>query len=373
MLVFIAYPREFEELAIKLEVDLNDRNFETFLDREDIKPSELWKLKIEANIKKASVFIILYDPKAANPSRYFFVELGRIKEECKRNAKKIITVIFSPTKPKDLPPHLNNHQLIEATTNGLTDTGNDDYWINNVVHEIERLKSSQKEGIKQWRKVIFPVTAIITLAGMVMTALLYQKLNDRSVVYTATPSESTCKSLLGNYHFPLGYEYVYIDKQEKGIRATSYDGSWNAPEEDNCKRGEQEGTFIFKGDDTTVHKIEIKLNNKYEHIANATNKHASEITIGKDGRLGKRELFFPVDGKPEIERIGLDRKIWRTHEEYFKAKLDEYETVLRTKYREAHKRKRCTATLGKDENNRDVIASICPGDPGYIRVMEKKQ
>lgn len=152
MRVFIAYPREFAKLAEKLHADLNDRNFQAFLDTENIKLGDRWRLIIEAHIRKASVFIVLYDREAANRKSYFSVELELIKEEWKRNAETIIiTVLLSPTEPKDLPPHLNNRQLIKAT-----DTGNDDYLINNVAQEIKRLKSIQKRGNKAMANSYLP-------------------------------------------------------------------------------------------------------------------------------------------------------------------------------------------------------------------------
>lgn len=71
MLVFISYLREYKESATKLEVELHNRKFDTFLDVEEINFTDIWRVKIEENIKKSSVFIILYDPKAANKERFF--------------------------------------------------------------------------------------------------------------------------------------------------------------------------------------------------------------------------------------------------------------------------------------------------------------
>ena len=353
MLVFISYPREFKEAAIKLEVELRNRRFNTFLDVEEINLTDIWRVRIEENINKASVFVILYDPNTANQKRFFFVELERIRRE--RQSRKIITVIFPPTKPKDLPPFLNCHQLIEAITNGHTDDGNDIYWTDKVIQEIERLRNIQKDAMKYWLKFILPITAIITLAGIVMTVLIYPSAPDD----TPAISKTTCESLLGNYQ--LLRSYVYLE--EKDIRATSVDGSWKAH---SCKSGGTEGLYVLEGDNTTAHRIEIKIKNTYEYVADGINIAASEITIDKDGRLTNRKILFPVDRKPEITEQNFNGKIWIDHTNFIRTKLDEYIALTRIKHRDRNMR--CTAALGKNENNQDVIASICPS---YIRVMVK--
>ncbi len=103
MLVFISYPREFEKVAVALNAELKSRNIATFLDKESIYLTDVWRLEIEANIKKADIFVILYLPQAATPNRVFLTETERIKTTHGNDSRKrLITVIFSPTTPKDL-------------------------------------------------------------------------------------------------------------------------------------------------------------------------------------------------------------------------------------------------------------------------------
>ena len=45
MLVFISYPREYKESATKLEVELHNRKFDTFLDVEEINFTDIWRVK----------------------------------------------------------------------------------------------------------------------------------------------------------------------------------------------------------------------------------------------------------------------------------------------------------------------------------------
>ena len=65
MLVFISYPREFEAVAAALDAELRSRKIDTFLDKKEIKPADIWQLEIESNIKKAAIFVVLYSLEAA--------------------------------------------------------------------------------------------------------------------------------------------------------------------------------------------------------------------------------------------------------------------------------------------------------------------
>lgn len=354
MLIFISYPRELKESAEKLGQELRDRKFRTFLDVEQIDVTDVWKVKIEKKIKEASIFVVLYDPEAAKQNRYFLVELDLIKDERKKNEKKIITVIFPPTKSKDLPPDLSNHQFIEATTNGYIDEGSDDYWIHRVIKEAKRIEGIRVALVKELlKKIIFPIFLIILLGVFVN---IYFKL-----VIIGESSENVCESLKGSYHQQPYTEYIYIDKE--GIKAMSHDGSWTA---DSCEPGKQEGEFILKGEEKAAHKVEIKSHCEYKQIATSTFTYTSEVTIGKDGKLHSRKISYPLGNQPDIQD-DIDDKISKSiDKDDIKQKLDKYRGFLTEKLRDSTMK--CTATMGKNTENLDVLAFICPS---YIRVMVK--
>lgn len=170
MLVFISYPREYGAVAEALDAELRSRNVDTFLDKEKIAPSDVWQLKIESNIKKADIFVVLYLPEAATRERFFLTETERIKTAYGNDSrKKLITVIFSPTTPKDLPAYFRTHQILIADAIGLDEDEKDGYWINQVVQEVQRLK----EKIKlKWRQVIARTALAI---GVTVIVLLYNE------------------------------------------------------------------------------------------------------------------------------------------------------------------------------------------------------
>lgn len=244
MFVFISYPREFDAVAAKLDAELKSRNINRFLDREGINLGDVWKLKIESNIKKSSVFIILYLPAAATQDRFFLTETEHIKKECEKNLKKIITVIFSPTVPRDLPPFFTNHQILEARAEGFRANERDGYWIDQIVQEVERLKEIEKLDhqfkAKIKRRQIIARTALTT-AGVIIAGLLYSKppvpssFGDRVL-----DGESMCNSLVGAYELHQGYVFT------EGIDARSIakNASWKAS---NCEYRDRNATYILKG------------------------------------------------------------------------------------------------------------------------------
>ena len=394
MRVFISYPRELQESAKKIEAQLQHRKFDTFLDTEQINPSQAWQLVIENEIKKASVFVILYDSgAAADKTRYFSVEIdhiiGHIKEQLEASQKQIIPVIFHPTTPEDLPHFLEDLQAIKATTNGLTDKGKDLHWIYKVIKEAERLRNIQNERRKQRLTVSLLIAAILILAGIIIFLLSVPRSPDPTLS-TAEPkplepvpattsndpwadSKRTCEELRGIYNL-LG-SYVYIE--EPDIKATSVHGSWEAK---NCKRIEKpEGTFILEGGEVTTHQVEIKINNTYVHVE-ATNKSLSVLTINKGGGLAERRIFFPVDGEhdgiPKIKRPNTTDRFWKEHRNHIERKLEIYERLVLDKHIKAEKDMRCIPTRGKNRDNQEVIASICSHSPNdssnnYTRVMVK--
>ena len=176
MLVFISYPREYGAVAEALDAELRSRNVDTFLDKEKIAPSDVWQLKIEANIKKANIFVVLYLPEAATRERFFLTETERIKTAYGNDSrKKLITVIFSPTTPKDLPAYFRTHQILIADAIGLDEDEKDGYWINQVVQEVQRLK----EKIKlKWRQVIARTALAI---GVTVIVLLYNERTTKKI------------------------------------------------------------------------------------------------------------------------------------------------------------------------------------------------
>jgi hypothetical protein len=183
-------------------------------------------------------------------------------------------------------------------------------------------------------------------------------------------SKTTCEELRGHYNLWGGYTYI----EEQGIKATSSNGSWKAQ---NCKLvAKPEGTYILEGEEETTHEVGIKINDTYELVALATNKSSSELTIDKDGRLADRRIFFPVDGElhgiPNIKELNTTGKLWKERRSYIEEKLEIYKELVRKRHEAAANNMHCIPTRGKNKDNQEVIASICPSAPNYVRVMVKR-
>lgn len=393
MRIFISYPREFQEYAEKIEAELQNRHFDTFLDRHKINPSQAWTVEIERQIKRSKVYVILYDPAAAaDETRYFAVEINHIRKQLEGSlkpirriifSKHVVPVIFHPTTTKDLPAYLECRQAVEATTNEHTDKRKNTQWIYKVIKGVEKLRKE-----KQIRSFTLTMVAMLFLACIyiflpsvlrsppsTLSAAVSNPLKPKPDNAPEDPwefSQQACKDLKGSYNL-LG-EYVYIE--EPDLKATAVNGRWEAT---ICKRIEEpKGTYILEGKEETTHLVRIKINNTYKQV-NATNQSRSEITINKDGRLTDRRIFFLVDGKPkgdpvidELDPIGTLSKREANHVE---AKLKQYKKLVREKHEAAEKHMHCIPARGKNTDNQEVIASICthnpssPNSPYYIRAM----
>src|SRR5690348_16131471 len=217
MFVFISYPREFEAAAATLDSELRSRNVETFRDREDVSPSDVWASKIESSIKQANVFVVFYPP--ASEELFFNVQIEHIKKECEANLKKVITVLFPPAKPQDLPPFLKAHQVLLTDQEGHGKDGGDGYWIDQVLQQAVQPKLKRRPalvGIKTYQETkLWKGIALITLAaaGAIIGALLYNRPLDidetdgEHANRFGNRGESVCRSLLGSY--TLYQDYVF--------------------------------------------------------------------------------------------------------------------------------------------------------------------
>lgn len=362
MRIFISYPREHKERADKIEAELSHRHFNVFLDVKKINPGKFWRIEIEKHIKKASVFIILYSPAATEQDRFFRVEIDRIEKARKIH---ILTVVFPPTEPKNLPHYLERRQVISASTNGGADNGNDLYWTDQVIQEVERLS---KEKIKQILTFTLTMAAIAIFAGIAINALdIFNHIQPPPAtgVTKAVDSKQICESLEGQYKLLEEYQYVYID--QSGIKATSVDGSW---EEVRCKHKGKEGLYVLEGKDKTKHLIQININGEYKHVADGINESDSEIAVSEDGGLANRRIFYQFGKEPVVIERNLNEQFWKEYGSDIRNKLKEYVAIIEEKHRRVHGQVLCIPTRG-EKDNMDYIASLCTGEHSYVRVMMK--
>lgn len=369
MRIFISYPREFEESAEKIYWELLSLGFwEVFLDKETLHIGDHWKVEIEKRIREANVFIILYDPGAEKDTkRYFCRELRRIKErikeQCENIEKLIIPVLFPPTKEKDLPAYLHCRNAIVSAGDGRTMEAIDPSSIDAIIRRVEGLKKEKqdaessryvqnKKRLKYMLAFALPIAAILILVGV-------------HRIVQGSSGQETCESLKGKYRLRGSYTYLEVP----GIRSTSFDGEWTAH---SCKKHpEQEGVYELEGSEWTKQKIEVMIEKEYQLVAYARNESNSVFTISKAGGLVDRKILYPKIEKPAVEPDDLSKRIWKVYESRIREMLQEYEKYVVEKHRKAHDALHCIPTRGKNGDSQDIIASVCPSDPPYVRVMEK--
>src|SRR5690242_1068851 len=368
MLVFISYPREFKPVAIALDAQLKSRKIATFLDSESIRLSDVWRLEIESNIREAAVFVVLYRPEAAIPGRYFLIEAERIMHACERSLQRIITVIFAPTKPSDLPEFFQNRQILESETEGTHKDERDDHWIDKIVQELDRLNEIKKK-IK--RRQIVARTALA--AGVLIIALLSNKLIEQGreleqlrmvSIQTAgnyaSDGKSLCQSLVGSY----GLHQSYVFTAGVDTRSIATHANWKAT---GCEYNNKNNVFVLKGEELTDFDIEVIINNKYERVATATYVYTSAVSISKDGKLLGR-TFETIKNPQDLKKTPKDRngKSLDEYEKFIDEKIKEVIEIRAQKHKDL-RTKTCTPTLG-EMGGRITVAFICLD---YTRAMVK--
>jgi hypothetical protein len=341
--------------------------------------------------------IILYHHGAASDkSRYFCAELGHhVKEECKNNGKLIITVLFPPTTPKNLPTYLTARHIIETTTDGI-DHGSIERVIGGVQRweaerqkterqEAERRKAETRRDIQNKDTSVFSLLiAAIVMLTVIVIYIQSKPPHDSPDTGTESPSsdpwavsKKTCEELLLGKQYDVWGGYTLIEQDH--IKATSEAGTWKLK---SCEKNwAPAGTYILHGEEKTEQKVEVEINGKYHHVAQAENESRSILIIGKDGGLVDRKIDYEHEGRfngiPKIDHVGRTEQVWKKHEGDILKALDKYKEHLAALHIKASKNMHCIPTRGKREDNREVIAFTCVIDPSasdwpkYTRVMVK--
>lgn len=379
MRIFISYPREHEESAKIIYWTLQNRGLlNVFLDSETLHVGDAWKVAIETQIRKANVLIILYDHGAASDkSRYFCTELGHhIKEECKNNEKFIITVLFSPEtlKENNLPIYLKGRQVIASPAEEI-DHGS----IDSVIQRVQGLEAERQNKKRKYTLVGSLLVAAMVILVVILIVPPRPIRHDSHPDHQATQNiaKKTCEELLTGKQYDFWGSYTLIE--EDGIRATSEAGTWKLK---SCEESSApKGRYILNGEEETTQRVEVEINGKYYHVAQAQNDSRSKLTIDKDGRLVDRQIYYdsegPFNGRPKIVPR-KNEQVWKRYEGDIWKKLDKYEVRLEDLHLKAAKNMHCIPTRGRREDNREIIAFTCVIDPSssdrpkyYTRVMMK--
>ncbi|MEO8787156.1 MAG: toll/interleukin-1 receptor domain-containing protein [Chitinophagaceae bacterium] len=365
MHVFLSYPPEFIEVAEALYAELTSRKIDTFYDKKAIRPGDDWQHEIEASIKEANVFVVLYSPEAANTSKFYSREIERIEATCEKGLQRVIPVIFNPTKIVDVPVFYQQHQLITSETEGKVKEKKDDYWIAQIAQELERLKVirdklKQRQIISRSAQALGAITIVLLSISLfnTKTALVDKKefLSSRN---ENVDGETECHSLLGNYR--LGQSYVF--KEGEGVKAVATEGKWKAQ---SCVP-KSNGGFILEGTEETDFDIQAMIDGKYERIATAKYIYGSEVYIRKDGTPVGRTFDASLDSET-LTKLYKDGRVNNFNKpvSFLDKKIDEFVELRDIKNRNT-KTNPCIPMLGETGGN-TAVAFVCEG---YTRTMVK--
>ena len=382
MLVFISYPREFRAVAEALDAELKSRRIDTFFDRRQIRPADVWQLEIESYIKNADVFVVLYSPEAAKPGHFFLIETELIRDACERSLQRVIPVIFNPTKPDDIPDFFRTRQIVRSETEGTKRDERDKYWIAQIVQEIGRLSAIRKklkhrQIIARSALALGAITTVLLSISLVNTkkalteteeALtdtkeVLNKVEEKfQVLQGKFDGEKLCRSLIGKY--TLHQDYVFVETLEKDARSTAINATWKAM---GCVPNKRNGDFILEGEDETVFDIQAIINGKYERIGTAKYIYGSEVHIKKDGTLLGRSFEAALDAK-DLKPFYKDSRGngFNESKSFIDKKIEEIVRLRNEKHR-IIKTSPCIPMLG-ETGGKIAIAFVCGG---YTRTMVK--
>lgn len=164
MKAFISYSRERSADAGYLGTALRSRKFDLFLDQESIHPGEDWDEAIRRGLRQSQVFVILFDPRAADEHRYFSIELEEVEKRVLARDVLVLVVLFGPDAAAALPAKLARFQAV------VTDDAPREKWVGSVLEAATRFRS-ERQHLQLVRRGLAGSAAIIVLLGLVLLGL----------------------------------------------------------------------------------------------------------------------------------------------------------------------------------------------------------
>jgi formylglycine-generating enzyme required for sulfatase activity len=110
--VFISYSRkDSAAFADDLVLALEDRGFEPFLDRHDIKPGEPWEVRLGGLIEQSDTVVFVISPQSVKSERCVWEV-----EKALGLSKRLLPVIYKAVPDAEIPTKLGNLQFVRFDT-----------------------------------------------------------------------------------------------------------------------------------------------------------------------------------------------------------------------------------------------------------------
>ncbi len=100
--LFVSYSRRDSAFAHRLIDAFKGKDWEFWIDWEDIPPTVDWRKEIEKGIEESDVFLCLIGPNSSG-SKYCRREI----EHAAKNGKRLIPIVIEDVSPEDVPPELS--------------------------------------------------------------------------------------------------------------------------------------------------------------------------------------------------------------------------------------------------------------------------
>lgn len=111
--VFLSYASEQRLLAESVALSLRGRDFEVFLDRDNLGAGGAYDAAIEAAVQSSDAFVFLVSPESVAPGRYTLTELGYARHMWPAAAGRVLPVLAESTAFDTIPAYLKSVTILE--------------------------------------------------------------------------------------------------------------------------------------------------------------------------------------------------------------------------------------------------------------------
>ena len=117
MKIFLTYASEQKGIAEAIAFSLRSRNFQVFLDKDDLPPGRSYDEQIETAIEDSDYLLFLISPESVKPGRYTLTELELARRKWRTPDGSVLPVMVAPTPMDAVPQFLRAVTILEPQGN----------------------------------------------------------------------------------------------------------------------------------------------------------------------------------------------------------------------------------------------------------------
>jgi hypothetical protein len=120
--IFLSYASQDQAIAEAVAFLLRSRQYEVFLDRDDLPPGESYDQRIERAVDDSEIFIFLISPDSVAEGRYTLTELNFARRRWPDVNGRVLPVIARKTPLEQVPSYLKAVTILEPAGNIAAET-----------------------------------------------------------------------------------------------------------------------------------------------------------------------------------------------------------------------------------------------------------